>query len=82
MFILVTDHLASDYKNIRSEVKGIMGGNVLEYRTKTILNEGRTEGILESIRNLMSSLKFTAEQAMDALQIPGEDRETYLSMLK
>ncbi len=88
-FVMVAEHLASDYKNVISEVKGIMGGKVLEYRSKTIWNEGKSEGIkegksegiMESIRNLMSSLKFTAEQAMDALQIPGEDRETYLSML-
>ena len=30
---------------------------------------------------MMSSLKWSAEQAMDALKIPQEDRENYLSEL-
>ncbi len=44
--------------------------------------EGRTEGRVMDIRNLMSSLEWSAVQAMDALKIPQEDRETYLSELR
>lgn len=34
------------------------------------------------IRNLMANLKFTAEQAMDALGIPQKDRATYTVLVK
>ncbi len=85
----VAQNLASNYENIRNEVKEIMGGKVLNYRTKTAWNEGLSQGvsqgraaaITEAILNLMNSMKLTAEQAMDALKIPQEDRETYLSEL-
>ena len=49
-------------------------------------NEGIAQGIeqgrLESIRNLMVSLKCTAQQAMDLLQIPASDQSKYLAKLK
>ncbi len=85
----VAENLASNYEKIRNEVKEIMGGKVLNYRTKTAWNEGLSQGlsqgrataITEAILNLMNSMKLTAEQAMDALKIPQEDRGTYLSEL-
>ena len=47
--------------------------------------EGWTEGVdqnrVESIRNLMKTLKLTAQQAMDALLIPAADQSKYLSKL-
>ena len=81
----VVQNLASKYENIRNEVKEIMGGRVIELKAVTAWNEGLSQGLSQGrtmdIRNLMSSLKFTAEQAMDALKIPQEDRETYMSGL-
>ena len=44
-------------------------------------NEGIEQGRLESIRNLMVSLKCTAQQAMDLLQIPASDQSKYLAKL-
>ena len=47
--------------------------------------EGRAEGIdqnrVESIKNIMKKLKYTARQAMDLLEIPAADREKYLAKL-
>ena len=47
--------------------------------------EGRTEGIesnrLESIRNVMDGLKYTAQQAMELLRIPAADQPKYLAKL-
>ena len=47
--------------------------------------EGRTEGAeancLKNIRNLMVSLKCTAQQAMDYLMIPAADQSRYLAKL-
>ena len=45
------------------------------------LEEERTNAILVSIRNLMDSMKWTAEQAMDALKLPMDDRAKYVSKL-
>ena len=44
--------------------------------------KGITRGIIISIQNLMESMGWSIEQAMDALQIPMEERNGYLNMLK
>lgn len=48
--------------------------------------EGRAEGHIEStintIRNLMGSMGWTLEQAMDAMQMPEADRPKYVEMLR
>jgi hypothetical protein len=47
--------------------------------------EGRMEGIesnrLESIRNVMDGLKYTAQQAMELLRIPAAEQPKYLAKL-
>ena len=43
--------------------------------------EGREENRITSIKNLMSTLKLTAQQAMDALMIPASEQERYLELL-
>ena len=51
-----------------------------KYRRKVAY--GIAEGIATSIRKLTESMGWTIEQAMDALQIPTEERHGYLNMLK
>ena len=50
------------------------------------LERGLERGIetttLNAIRNLMETLKLTAEQAMEALQVPKEEKAKYVGMLK
>lgn len=46
------------------------------------LTQGKDSALLDSIRNLMKNLKFTAIQAMDVLDIPEEKRHEYSSQLK
>ena len=60
----------------RVEQKGIEKG-IAKGRTYGIV-----EGIATSIRNLMESMGWSIEQAMVALQIPTEERNGYLNMLK
>ena len=47
--------------------------------------EGKEEGdkhrLIKDIQNLMDSLRLTAEQAMDALKIEGQEREDCYRML-
>jgi hypothetical protein len=42
---------------------------------------GEEKGILNSIRNLMDTMSWTAQTAMDALKIPEADRAGYLAKL-
>jgi hypothetical protein len=41
------------------------------------ITQGITQGILSSIQNLMESMSWSAEQAMNALKIPEEERSKY-----
>ena len=43
--------------------------------------EGRAEGILIAIHELMDSMKWPTKQAMDALKISTQDQKKYMSML-
>ena len=63
----------------RAEARGEARGKVIgEAR-------GEARGIektrIESIKNVMESLKMTAQQAMDVLKIPVAEREKYASKL-
>lgn len=54
--------------------------------SKGILERGIERGIMtsveNSIRNLMDSMNWTAEQAMTALKIPEQQREQYRKKIK
>jgi hypothetical protein len=41
------------------------------------ITQGITQGILSSIQNLMESMSWSAEQAMNALKIPENERSIY-----
>jgi hypothetical protein len=45
------------------------------------LTNAETETQVKNIKVIMKNLKYTAEQAMDALEIPQQKRSTYLSKL-
>ena len=44
-------------------------------------NEAAEKTLLQSIKNLMETTKWTAEQAMDAIKIPESDRIRYMERL-
>ena len=89
----VLENIARKYDNVKEGVENIMGGHVLEHEGKKIYNAGMEAGRKEgkkdgreaerinSIRNLMESLKLTSQQAMDALKIPSAEQPHYLSLL-
>ena len=49
--------------------------------SQAILERGKREAIVESIKNLMANMKWTIEQAMDALSIPADQRTTIAGMV-
>lgn len=57
-------------------LRELMREEIEEEKTKS-----RENAILVSIRNLMDSMKWTAEQAMNALKLPMNDRVKYVSKL-
>ncbi len=46
------------------------------------ISQGIKEGLITVIKNLMESMGWTEEQAMEALKIPEADRSLYFSMLE
>ena len=52
---------------------------------KEVRDEGRKEGIdqsrLENIKNVMEGLNYTAQQAMDLLNIPVDERDKLIAKL-
>ncbi len=44
-------------------------------------SEGKQEGRVEALRNIMTKLSYTAEQAMDLLEIPQPQRAIFVKQL-
>lgn len=49
----VLEHIAAQYDQVKEGVKSVMGGRVLEYEAKTILNQGIEQGKMELIRVML-----------------------------
>ena len=45
------------------------------------LREGEENGLLTALKNLMASMNMTAEEAINALRIPEEEKQKYLAKL-
>jgi len=46
------------------------------------IKQGMEKGIIQSLRSLMNTMKWTVQQAMDALEIPNGERSKYEELLK
>lgn len=53
----------------------------IEPQVKKGLSQGRASSLLDSISSLMRTLGLSREQAMDALEVPKEERPRYNSLL-
>jgi len=53
----VLENIAQKYDLVREGVRDVMGGKVLDYEAKTILNEGMEKGMEKGIRGTVSILK-------------------------
>lgn len=68
------------------EVRGMLLTEYNEAEAMELFRrEGERDGVdktrIESIRNIMEGLKYTAKQAMDLLKIPADDQSKYLAKL-
>ena len=71
--------LTDEQLNIMSLVlshKGTRGGS-----RKALYIQGREEERLSALRNLMESMSFTLQQAMDALKIPSSEYKKYAAVI-
>ncbi len=83
MILKVAEHCLEKYEVIKKGIQEIMGGVLLDYPAKTILNkglaQGRTEGALENlalmVQNLMQSMNIIAEKACELLKANVDDYE-------
>lgn len=87
--LLSSERSTKEKKKILQEDFGIKMTQELESEVSEMCNlsegveqKGIAKGIITSIRNLMESMGWSIEQALDALQIPMEERNDYLNMLK
>lgn len=53
----VLEHLAKKYSNVKEEVGAVMGGKILDYPAKDILNQGRAEGRAEAVKVLIKTAR-------------------------
>ena len=87
--LLSSERGTKEKREILQEEFGIKMTQELEREVSGMCNlsdgveqKGITKGIVSSLRNLMESMGWSIEQAMDALQIPTEERQTYANMLQ
>ena len=85
----VVEKITAKYENVRKEVTSVMGGKVLEYEAKTILQdgirkgkaegiaEGKAEGKVDSILELLEDLGEVPDELRLQIQ-----KEKKLDVLK
>lgn len=56
--------------------------DVIEKRVEQGVQQGAQQATLDNLRSMMRTLKLTAEQAMDALQIPPSEQPVYLKKIQ
>lgn len=74
----VIENIASRYARVRKEVTSVMGGKILEYEAKTILQRGIQEGRLESYAELVKDGILPVEEAAKRLHMKEEELKKYL----
>ena len=77
----VLTQIAKNDKKVRERIGSVMGGKVLEYEAKTILNKGRQEGREECYKILAGLVNdgiLTIEEAAKRADIKVEELQKYL----
>lgn len=82
--IKMTRELESEVTQMCNYSKGVVEKAIAKGLEKGLakgLSEGRESAFLNSIRNLVTKLHLTAEQAMEILEIPENERKRYMSLI-
>ena len=75
--IPMTETLETEVRKMCNLSQGVMALGIEQG-----IEKGKAEGLLAAIRNLMASMGWSMEQAMDALRIPSGDRPKYAELLQ
>ena len=79
---MYTHLLASKVRYLKTNPKGVeLMCRAMEELREESIQRGIEQNRLESIKNIMEGLKYTAQQAMDLLKIPAADQSKYLAKL-
>lgn len=81
IMVNVFSMLAKNNAELKEEGEAIMGGRVMRLKIDDVVDQSKAESKAESIKNLMETMKLTAQQAMAALKIPEADYSKYMAML-
>ena len=82
--VLQNDFQIPMTQTLESEVQAMcnLSQGVMEKGMEKGIEKGKIEGLLTSIRNLMASMGWSAEQAMEALRVPETERQKYAGLLQ
>ena len=79
---MLTPLLAEKARYLKTDPKGVdLMCKAMEELREQSIQRGIDQSRIESIKNIMEGLKYTAQQAMDLLKIPVSDQPKYLSKL-
>ena len=79
---MYTQILADKARYLKTDPKGVdIMCKAMEDLREESIQRGIDQNRIESIKNLMQTLKLTAQQAMDALLILAKDQSKYLAKL-
>ena len=78
----VLGHLAKKYSNVKEGVGAIMGGKILDYEAKDILNKGRAEGRAEGERQCLVRQVQKKLERGDSLEKIADDLVENIGVIK
>ncbi|MBR2037865.1 MAG: hypothetical protein IKA09_09100 [Lachnospiraceae bacterium] len=79
MILKVAEHCLEKYEVIKKGIQEIMGGVLLDYPAKTILNTGRAEGRLDMCIGLLKDGVISMAEAAKRLSITEEELKSKMS---
>lgn len=77
----VLEHIAVKYDSVKKGVQSVMGGKILEYEAKTILNRGREEGIsvlVSTLKDMNVPVQMILEKLQEKFNLNLETAKKYI----
>ena len=72
------ENITEKYENLKKGVTSVMGGRILDYDAKDILNEGKLEGKLKAYISLVKDGILSISQASKHLGMEDAEFKKYL----
>ena len=72
LFKKVSDNLCNKHSNIKKGIGDVMGGKILNYRTKEIWNRAKAEVLVQAIENMIKEFKCSLTKACEIMETTSE----------